>query len=216
MVRPSPARGSGFQYYFDRPAYTVAPRGTAAVTLFLWETFDPRAEEPRLAPGTDGLVSAGVVVRVGSVLATDPARAPTITATLGNTEFDLGLVARTPAPEFPGSAGLVELSNKPVFGEVVSRTPTCVVVLLPLGTFTFAVPADAEGVTFLTALVTDGYPDTCDEKNVTDSGAVLDRRIQPGLAIVTVSAQGPAAIPGRASGGAALAALYADARRHGR
>jgi hypothetical protein len=217
MSRRSLTRDGSFQYYFDRPEYTVAPGGTAALTLFLWETFDPRAEEPRLAPGTDGLVSAGVVVRVGDLLLTDPDRAPTIRATLGNTEFDFGLVARPPAPEFPGSAGLVELATKPVFGEVVSRTPTCVSVLLPLGAFTFAAPADAEGVTFLTALVTDGYPDTCDEKNVTDSGAVLDHLIRPGMAMVRVSAEPPAAKPGRASDEAdALAARYTSARRRGR
>jgi hypothetical protein len=213
--RPLP-RDVRFQYYFDRPKYDVAPGGTAGVTLFLRETFDPRAKKPRLAPGTDGLVSAGVVVRVGSLRATDPGRAPTITAALGNSEFDFGLVARAPAPQSPSSAGIVLLATRPVFGEVVVRTPSCVNVLLPLGAFTFAAPADAEGVAFLAALVTDGYPDTCDEKNVTDSGSVLDGRIRPAIAIVTVSVEAPAAQPGRASGGAAaLAALYMDAKRRG-
>jgi hypothetical protein len=211
--RPLPQDGR-FQYYFDRPKYTVAPAGTAAVTLFLRETFDPRSYRPRLAPATDGLVSAGVVVRVASLFATDPDRAPTIAATLGNPEFDFGLIARAASPEFSGSAGIVQLATRPVFGEVVARTPTCVNVLLPLGTFTLAFPQGAGDAMFVTALVTDGYPDTCDDKNVTDSGAVLDGLIRPGLAMVTVAAGAPAAKLGRASGGAAaLAALYTDAKR---
>jgi hypothetical protein len=215
MPRRSVPRHGSFEYFFDRANYTVAPAGTATVTVSLRETFNPRTDQSLLMPGTDGLVSAGVVLQIGALNPGDADYAPKVAVALGNTAFDFATVVRSSTPEFPGSAGITQLATRPVFGEVVARTPTCVSVLLPLGTFTFAAPADAGDVTFLTALVADDYPDTCDENNVTHSGTVLDPWIQPGSAMITVAAKLPAPRAVNASSAAdAILAMSRDLRRH--
>jgi hypothetical protein len=207
-------RHGRFQFFFDRANYAAAPEGTATVTVFLRETFDPRTDESLLAPGTDGLLSAGVVVQVGGPLPAHPAFVRTTAAILGNTGFDLAVVARMPSPEYPDSASLLELSTKPVFGEVASRSPGCESVLLPLGTFTFTTGTALGEVTCLTALVAAEHPYTPGESNVTGSGVVLDPWIQPAGATVTVSAKALAPRPVSASSvAAALAALKGDRKR---
>jgi hypothetical protein len=203
-----------FRFFFDRSNYTVVPGGTATVTIFVQETFKPRDEESLLAPGTDGLIRAGVVVQVGAPLPNQPAFVRTTAAILGNPGFDLAVVARMPSVESPGNAGIVELSTKPVFGEVVSRSPNCETVLLPLGTFTFTAGKVLGDVTSLTALVTADYPETCSENNVTDSGVVLDELIEPGIALIVVSQKPPEAIPSSARSVAdMLAAMSLDTVR---
>jgi hypothetical protein len=214
MSQWSLPRHGRFQFCFDRANYAAAPEGTATVVVFLRETLNPRTQESLLAPGTDGLLSAGVVVQVGGPLPDHPAFVRTTAAILGNPAFDLAVVARMPAPEYPDSAGLVELSTEPVFGEVVSRSPVCVTVLLPLGTFTFTAGKGLGEVTFLTAMATEGHPDPSGETNVTDSGVVLDPWIQPGTALITVSAKAPAPKPvSAASVAELLAAMHNDPKR---
>jgi hypothetical protein len=212
MPDPRLPKHGRFRLVFDRPHYAVAPGGTATVTVFLRETFDPRTDESLLAPGTDGLVSAAVGVRVGAPHPIPPAFLRPTAAILGNTGFDLALVARMPSPESPGSAGLVELSDRPVFGEVVSRRPTRVTVLLPVGTFTFAAGTVLRWATLRTVLVTEDYPDPCGAGTVTDSGVVLDDVVRPGRALITVSPK--ACLPGRRTPGVAdLLAARTDGQR---
>jgi hypothetical protein len=213
--RPLPKVGR-FQFFFDRPNYAVAPEGTATVTVFLREMFNPRTQESLLLPGTDGLVSAGVAVEVGGTLPSCPAFVRTPAAILGNTGFDLAVVAQVPTPERPDSAGLVALSTGAVFGEVVARSPACETVLLPLGTFTFTAGELPGEVTSLTALVTEDLSGRGGANNVTGSGVVLDRWILPGSATITVSAKALAAGPVSASSlAAALAALTGGLKRRG-
>jgi hypothetical protein len=93
-------------------------------------------------------------------------------------------------------AGILELSSKQVFGEIVSRNATSETVLLPLATFTFTAGKVPGEVTFLTAMVPQVLTLTPGEINVTDSGVVLDRSIEVGTAMITVSpkARGPHSI----------------------
>jgi hypothetical protein len=199
-----------FRLFFDRSTYAVAPDGTVTVTIAIQETFNPRDEASLLTPGTDGLIRAGVVVQVGTPLPNHSASVRTTTAILGNPKFDLAVIARVPSSESPGSAGIEELSTKAVFGEVVSRSRTCETVLLPLGTFTFTAGKVPGEVTCLTALVSEEYPEASGENNVTDSGVVLDPLIEPGSAMIVVSAQAAAPKSGRASSLADVLATMRD------
>ncbi len=113
------------------------------------------------------------------------------------------------------SAGVLELSAKPVFGEVVSKSATCETVLLPLGSFTFTAGKVLGEVTFLTALNTDVRTETPSDCNVTNSGIVLDPLLQPGSAMITVSPKAGAPHFAKNLNGLAdvLGALTKDASR---
>jgi hypothetical protein len=176
-----------FQFFFDRSNYAVAPSGTATVAVFIRETFNPRNDESLLVSKTDGLISAGVVVQVSAPLPSHPAFVRAPTAILGNTAFDLAVVVKVPTPRQPESAGLIALSTKPVFGNVVSRSPTCESVLLPLGTFTFTAGEVPGEVTFLNAVVPEDFSDRASANNVTQSGVNLDPWLRPGCAMIVVS-----------------------------
>jgi hypothetical protein len=179
------SRNHRLQFFFDRSNYTAAPGGTVTLTVSLQELFNPRSDDSLLAPGTDGLISAGVFIESASPRPTHPAIVRRTASILGNTRFDFAAVAQTPSLESDG-ASLVEFSSEPVFGEVISRRPACETVLLPLGSFTFTVGKVLGEVTFLTALVTEDYDQKSDERNVTYSGVVLDHLIQPATATITV------------------------------
>jgi hypothetical protein len=175
------------QYFFDRSNYTVAPGGTVAVTVFVQETVKPSDDSSLLGPGRDGLIRGGVVVQVGLPAPTKPARVRSTSAIAGNSGFDLAIIPQIPSPSTSACAGILELSQSPVFGEVVSRSATCQSVLLPIGTFTFTAGPVAGEVTFLTAMAMEDAGDIAGGSNVTNSGIVLDPVIQPGTAMITVS-----------------------------
>jgi hypothetical protein len=183
--RPAQA-GPLYQYLFSQSNYTVAPGGTVAVTVSIQETFNPQTDTSLLAPGTDGLVGAGVLVQVVPPLPSSPAQVLAVGAIQGSLAFDLAQVPQLPAPGVPNSAGLLELATNPVFGTITSQTRTSETVLLPLGTFTFSA-ADVPGqVTSLLAMDTtiNGIPS---DNNVTNSGVVLDSLLQSGTATITVT-----------------------------
>jgi hypothetical protein len=186
MANSPVSRNRRLQFFFDRTNYTAAPGATVTLTICLQELFDPRSEDSLLAPGTDGLISAGVFIESGTPRPKYPAFVRRTANILGNTRFDFAAVAQTPSLESPG-ASLVELSGEPVFGEVVSRRPTCETVLLPLGSFTFTTGKVAGEVTFLTAMASDEYGNKSRDRNVTYSGMLLDPLIEPAGATITVT-----------------------------
>ena len=200
------------QFFFDRSNYTVAPGDTTTVSLFIQETFNPRTDESLLAPGTDGLVSAGVVVQVGVPVRTRPTLVRTPAVIAGSAEFDLAVVALMPTPERPTSVGVLEFSDHPVFGEVVARSPSCETVLLRLGSFTFAASEMPGEMNLLNALATEDFAGCVDENNVTDSGIVLDPLIRPGNAMIMVSSKAPKAGKPR-SVADVVASMYDDGKR---
>lgn len=202
-----------WQYFFDRSHYEVAPGGTVGVTVFIQETFHPRNGEPLLAPGTDGLVSGGVFVQASSIGQSGPARVRGAADVTGNPGFDFSVMPRIAGRGSEDGAGILELSDKPVFGQIVSRSAACETVLLPLATFTFTAGKVPGDVTYLTAMVTGDAEHTLDESNVTNSGVVLDGQLESGMASITVSARTNA--PGRRVD-AALSNLLGELGGNGR
>jgi hypothetical protein len=187
MLRPELPKRVRLQCFFDQAHYVVGPEGTVAVTVSLQETFNPSATSSLLAPGTDGLIQGGVLVEVGVPAPGYPARVRTPAAIIGNPGFDVAIVPVLPVPKTAHTAGILELSSKPVYGEIVSRSANCETVVLPLGTFVFTAGRVPGEVTFLTAMVTSNINDSTGDVNVTDSGISLDPLIQPGTAMITVA-----------------------------
>jgi hypothetical protein len=177
--------GPQYQYVFNQANYTVAPGGSVAVTVSIQETFNPQTDTSLLAPGTDGLVGAGVLVQVAAPLPSSPAQVTNPGAIQGNSAFNLFQLPQLPAPGVPNSAGLLELASNPVFGTITSQSPTSETVLLPLGTFTFTAGNVSGEVDNLVAMDTtiSGTPSA---NNVTNSGVVLDSLLQSGTATITV------------------------------
>ncbi len=203
----SPLPGKGrLQFFFDRSNYVVAPGGTVAVNVFVQETFHPRTDESLLAPGSDGLIRGGVFVQFNSEGAGQPTRVRSVADIAGNPHFDLACLPQLPGPSSPDAAGVLVLSQSPVFGEVVSRSAACETVLLPLGTFTFTAGKVLGESTFLTAVATEDYATMPGDTSVTSSGAVLDGLLQPGTAVITVSSKPPAP---KSNGAATVADLIA-------
>jgi hypothetical protein len=200
MLNPWLPTKARFQWFFDLSNYTVAPEGTVAVTVLLQETFNPKTFSSLLAPGTDGLILGGVLVEVISPLPSCPARVRKSSSITGNPAFDFATVPQLPVPQSATSAGILELSDSPVYGEVVSRSDTCETVLLSLGTFLFTAGTVSGEVNFLTAMVTGNLIGAPGDINVTYSGVQLDGLIQAGSAMITVSpkAAGPH-FPGKRS-----------------
>jgi hypothetical protein len=187
MFDQSPPQKVRLQYFFDRANYSVGPGGVVAVTVFLRETFNPSTGSSLLAPGTDGLISGAVLIQVGYPIPTRPAQVKTTSAITGNPGFDFAIIPQLPVPTFANSAGIVELSANPVFGEVGSRSATCETVLLALATFTYTAGPVPGEVTYLTAMNTEVNPRMPGETIVTASGVALDSLLQPASATITVS-----------------------------
>jgi hypothetical protein len=187
MVASSFTETSRLQFAFDRPDYSVVPGGTVAVTVFLRETFNPVFGSSLLAPGTDGLISGGFMIRARSATPTRPARVRSTSAIAGNPAFDFAIIPQLPVPAFDDSAGVVALSSTPVFGEFGSRTTSWETVLLPLGSFTFTAGFVPGEVTYLTALNTEINMRMASDTFVTASGRVLDGLLEPGSATITVT-----------------------------
>lgn len=175
------------EYFFDRPRYKVARGGTVAVTLFLRETYNHRDGASWLAPGTDGLVHGGVLIEAGTTPSSCPARVKSTPHITGNPAFDFAIIPQLVTYPSASRAGILELSDKPVFGEVVSRDANCETVQMLLGTFVFTAGRLAGEMTFLTATVNDFSVEYPGDNNVTNSGVVLDPLIRPGRAMITVS-----------------------------
>jgi hypothetical protein len=186
MVDRSRTNGRRLQFLFGRSNYRVVPGGNVAVSVFLMETFDPNVATSLLAPGTDGLVSGGVVIQADHPAPTHPAHVRTTSAIAGNPAFDFAIIPQLPVPSLANSVGIVELSSTSVFGEEGSRSATCVTVMLSLGTFTFTGGAVPGEVTSLTAMKTEINPRLPGETVVTASGRLLDEFLQPGRATITV------------------------------
>jgi hypothetical protein len=217
MSNPAFPRRIKLQYFFDRSHYVVAPEETVAVSVSLQETFNPSRSSSWLAPGTDGLTQGGILVEVSTPMPTCPAAVRTTAAIAGNADFDFAIITVVPEEKSLKGAGILELSSKPVFGEIVSRNATSETVLLPLATFTFTAGKVPGEVTFLTAMVPEVLTLTPGEINVTDSGVVLDRSIEVGTAMITVSPKprGPHSVARLASIANALGERHNPAeRRH--
>jgi hypothetical protein len=178
--------GPSYQFVFDQANYTVAPNGTVTVGVGLQETFNPQTDTPVLAPGTDGLVGAGVQVQVVSPFPSSAAKVNSIGDISGASAFSLAFVPQLPVPGTTNGAGFVELAASSVFGTVTSSSPTLETVLVPLGSFTFTAGSVPGEVTNLSALNTTLDPTQASFNNVTTSGIVLDPLIQPGSATITV------------------------------
>ncbi len=181
------------QYAFDRSDYRVAPGGTVAVTVAIQEVFSEPSGAALFAPGADGLIGGGVLVRLTGPRPAHPARVKSVADIKGNWYFDFALMPQLPVPHFPDGAGMVELATGPVFGKVVSRTGSCQTVLLPLATFVFTAGPLIGEVTHLTATNTEADPHTPGGNNVTASGTPLDRLIRADTATITVSPKAAAA-----------------------
>ena len=204
MLTPSQAMKMRLQYFFDRPSYTVAPGGTVEVIVSIQETFNPRTDYSRLVPGTDGLIRGGVFVEASSPTRGRPARVRDIADIIGNAGFDLAILPQLAGTVPGGSTGLVELSANPVFGTLVSRSANCATVLLPLGTFKFTASNTPGEETLLTAVAGETCWRAPADNNVTNSGLVLDRLLEPGTATITVIK------PSREHNGHGLTAGLAD------
>jgi hypothetical protein len=184
----SPARGGPlYQYVFNQSNYTVVPGGMVAVTVSVQETLNPQTDGSLLAPGTDGLIGGGLLVQVVAPLISSTAQVKSTSAIQGNSAFDVIQLPQLPATGVPGSAGLLELANNPVFGTITTQTATSETVLLPLGTFIFtagSVPGEVDDLVAMNTTI-DGI--TPSANNVTASGIVLDPLLQPGSATITVT-----------------------------
>jgi hypothetical protein len=180
--------GPSYQFVFDQSNYTVSPNGTVTVGVGLQETFNPQTDTPVLAPGTDGLVGAGVQVQTVSPFPTMPAQVKSLAAISGNSAFSAAFVPQLPVPGTTNSPGLVELAFPPVFGTVTFSSPTLETDVVPLGTFTFTAGSVVGEVTNLLALNTTLDPSMPSSNNVTLSGIVLDPLIAAGTATITVVA----------------------------
>jgi hypothetical protein len=202
------------QYAFDQSDYRVAPGGTVAVTVSIQEVFSERSGAALFAPGAEGLIGAGVLVRLTGTRPAHPARLKSIADIKGNWHFDFALMPQLPAPHFPDSAGMLELATGPVFGKVVSRTGPCQTVLLPLATFIFTAGPLIGEVTHLTATNTVADPHTPGGNNVTASGTPLDGLIRADTATITVSPKAAVARPAETkSDWAELESLVSRVRR---
>src|SRR5262249_45482287 len=84
------------QYAFDRSDYRVAPGGTVAVTVAIQEVFSERSGAALFAPGADGLIGGGVLVRLTGPLPSRPARVKSIADIKGNWHFDFALMPQLP------------------------------------------------------------------------------------------------------------------------
>jgi hypothetical protein len=186
MVAISLSQKVRLQYFFDQSDYSVAPGGTVAVTVFLRETFNPSIGSSLLAPGTDGLVSAGFMIQCRSTPPSRPALVLATSAIAGNPGFDFATIPQLPVPTFEHTAGIVALSSNPVYGEIGSRTPSRETVLLTLATFTFTGGPAPGDVTHLTALNAETNLRLASDTVVTASGLVLDSLLEPGRATITV------------------------------
>ena len=178
--------GPSYQFVFDQSNYTVAPNGTVSVGVGLQETFNPQTDTPVLAPGTDGLVGAGVQVQVVSPFPGSPASVKSSADIHGDPAFSLLALPQLPVPGTTTGAGLLELAPGPVFGTVTFSSPLLEIVDVPLGTFTFTAGGTPGQVTHLAALNTTIVPGVPSSNNVTNSGIVLDPLILPGAATITV------------------------------
>lgn len=178
--------GPSYQFVFDKSNYTVAPNGTVTVGVSLQETFNPQTDTPVLAPGTDGLVGAGVQVQTVSPFPSSPASVKNITDINGAAAFSTFVLPQLPVPGTTTGAGLLELAPGAVFGTVTFSSPLLEIVDLPLGTFTFTAGGVPGQVTTLSALNTTIAPGVPSSNNVTTSGIVLDPLIAPGSATITV------------------------------
>jgi hypothetical protein len=187
MSYPALPKKVKLQYFFDRSHYVVGPEETVAVSVCLQETFNPSISSAFLAPGMDGLIQGGTVVEVSSPLPTCPALVRTTSAIAGNSDFDFAVISLFPVQRSTKSAGVLEMSDKPVFGEVVSRNAHSETVLLPLATFTFTAGKVPGEVTFLTAMTPEALSVTPGEINITDDGIALDDYIEVGTAMITVA-----------------------------
>jgi hypothetical protein len=193
LVGSQAVAGPQYQYVFDRSNYTVAPGGAVAVTVSIQETLNPQTETSLLAPGTDGLIGAGLLVQVAAPLPISPAHVKSTGAIQGNSAFDVAQVPQLPAPGVANSAGLLELASSPVFGTITSQTATSETVLLTLGTFLYTggnLPGEVNNLLAMNTTI-DGL--TPSANNVTASGIVLDPLLQPGSATITVT--GSALVP---------------------
>jgi hypothetical protein len=194
MAGPVLPAKSKLQYFFDRAHYVVGPEQKVDICISLQETFNPRTSSSLLAPGSDGLIQGGIVVEISSPMPTCPAAVRSTAAIAGNAEFDFAAISLLPVPHSANGAGILELSTRPVFGEVVSRNESSETVLLTLGTFTFTAGRVPGEVTFLNAVVPDGLALTPGEINVTSSGVGLDNLIQEGSAMITISPKSTASL----------------------
>jgi PEP-CTERM motif len=196
--------GPTYQYVFDQSNYNAAPGGTVAVTVSIREMLNPQTDASLLAPGTDGLVGAGLLVQVAAPLATRPAQVTSVAGIQGNPAFSVIQVPQLPAPGVANSAGLLELAGGAVFGTITSETATSETVLLPLATFTFTagdVPGEVNNLVAMDTTI-DGM--TPSANNVTAAGIVLDPLLLSGTATITVTT---AAVPEPSSVALALVGL---------
>jgi hypothetical protein len=186
-VGGSAPAGPLYQYVFNQPNYDVEPGGTVAVTISIQETFNPQTDASLLAPGTDGLIGGGLLVRVAAPLPASPARVLSTGAITGNPLFDVAQLPQLPAPNVPNSAGILELASSPVFGTITSQSATSETVLLPLATFTFTAGSVPGEVNSLMAMNTTIDGSTPSANNTTFSGVVLDPLLQSGAAAINVA-----------------------------
>jgi hypothetical protein len=179
--------GPTYQYVFDQSNYNVAPNGTVAVKVSIEEMLNPQIDTSLLAPGTDGLFGAGLLVQVVPPFATSLAQVKNVASIQGAAAFNVLQVPQLPAPGVANSAGLLELASGPVFGTITSETATSETILLPLGTFTFTagdVPGDVNNLVAMDTTI-DGM--TASANNVTAGGVVLDPLLLSGTATITVT-----------------------------
>jgi hypothetical protein len=165
-----------YQYVFGQDNYPVSPGGTVDVQVYLQETIG-QFDTPVLAPGSVGLIAAGVRLEAGDPpQPSQPARVLSTFDILENPAFDF------PTPSLTGSNAGLSLGTL-LNPTVIGREQSAGVFRMLLGTFRFTAGSLPGESTPLRATDYDpGFDDV-----VTGDMRVLDARpIYDGTATITV------------------------------
>ena len=138
------AQGGVFQYGTEGWAadYEVAPGGTLAVEVYLYETFDPAAETAVL-DDEEGLYSAGLKVERTSVASGEPAGVLSVLDIVHNLAFNESDAGVSPIKAVNLVGGLFDsatlLASRDILATdgVSAEGPSAGVRRVLLGTFTF-------------------------------------------------------------------------------